>query len=429
MDQFPSGAVSPIQGTLEDARLHAYQIAAETHREVTPVRIFRQGKREMISGVLPFMVYSRILEYNSAAPKSDLAGVANATNRPLMKDRVDDFDRYVTGAISRDEPFIVPPLTLNASGGLQIYVPESIKISGYAVLPDETKILITDGQHRFAGLKQAADIHRGTSIGNEIMNMGIPFMMTVEEERIQVHQDFADAGKTKALPPSMLAVYDTRHPANGAVVNIIERTPLLKGRVDATSSALGKGSVHIFLVNQVREFVKHSLTGTTGTTATAFEEQAAVAMTNSESKERWIRSRVAFLKMLTEIVPDWAEVSELSEPGGSDSAHVQQVTKDVKTRENIPLTGAFLSTMGLVSHKVLSGFTGDDLDDAQMADRLRFSLSPLANADWSRSGDLWEGGIVNGGKIRTQAPGLRASAIAVLNRLGLASEEDQPSAA
>ena len=149
------------------------------------MRIFRQGKREMISGVLPFMVYSRILDYNSAAPKSDLAGVANATNRPLMKDRVDDFVRYVTGAISRDEPFIVPPLTLNANRGLQVYVPESIRISGYAVLPDETKILITDGQHRFAGLKRAADVHRGTSIGDEIMNIGIPFMMTVEEEMIQ----------------------------------------------------------------------------------------------------------------------------------------------------------------------------------------------------------------------------------------------------
>ena len=51
-----------------------------------------------------------------------------------------------------------------------------------------------------------------------------------------------------------------------------------------------------------------------------------------------------------------------------------RVTKDLKARENVPMTGAFLSTMGLVSHKVLSGFTGEDLDDAQMADRLRFSL-------------------------------------------------------
>ena len=421
--------IIPIPGTLEDARHQAYQIAAETHREVTPVRIFHQGKREMISGVLPFMVYNRILDYNSAPPRSDLAGAARTTNRPLMKDRVDDFNRYVTGAITREEPFIVPPLTLNASGGLQVYVPESIRMSGYAVLPDETKIMITDGQHRFVGLRQAADVHRGTSIGNEIMNMGIPFMMTVEEEEIQMHQDFADAGKTKALPPSMLAVYDTRHPANGAVISIIERTPLLKGRVDATSSTLGKGSVHIFLVNQVREFVKHSLIGTTGTSAATFEEQAAAAMTNAESKERWIRSRVGFLKVLTEIVPDWAKVSELSEPGGSDAAHVQQATKDVKTWENVPLTGAFLSTMGLVSHKVLSGFTVQDLDDAQMADRLRFSLSPLAKADWSRNGDLWEGGIVSDGRIRTQAPALRASAIAVLNRLGYASEEDQPSTA
>ena len=88
-------------------------------------------------------------------------------------------------------------------------------------------------------------------------------------------------------------------------MSIIERASLLKGRVDATSNSVGKSSPFVFLVNQVRQFVKHSLTGSTTANENNFGEQAIAALANPESQERWVRSRVAFLNAMTEIVPDW----------------------------------------------------------------------------------------------------------------------------
>lgn len=410
-----------VPGPSEDAERQAMRMAMETHREMCPVRVFKQGNREMVSGVLPIRIVTRIL-MSLSADKGSLAEEAlTANNRPVIKDHWMAIAEYLKKSLDRDEPFIIPPLTLNSTGAVQIYVPDNQSHinTGYAVLPDETSIHITDGQHRFLGINKVAHDTRGTPQGEIFMTSSIPFLMTIEADTNQVHQDFADAGRTKALPPSLLAVYDTRQPANGAVMRIIEGTPLLKGRVDATSNTLSKSSPFIFLVNQVRQFVKHSLTGATGASETSFSEQADAAMTNRESRDRWIRSRIAFLKIMTEIVPDWNQIAQLSQPGESDSATVLKKTREIKQKQNVPLNGAFMTTLGLLSYKVLDDITSADLDEYQMMSQLRETLKPLNHLDWSRQGPTWDGNIVTGGKIRTQAPAVRAASQKMLEHLGL----------
>lgn len=45
-----------VEGTPDNARSQAMTIAAETSREHTPVRVFQQGNRTMLSAVLPVRV-------------------------------------------------------------------------------------------------------------------------------------------------------------------------------------------------------------------------------------------------------------------------------------------------------------------------------------------------------------------------------------
>ncbi len=414
-----------VDGTMDDVMVRSMSLSAETQRETPiPVRVFNQGNRLMVSGILPCKTLVRVLDYNAADKGTTAAKALNATNRPFMKDHAQGFARYLSKALEQDESFIIPPMTLNSTGGLDIFVlsANGKTNSGYAVLPDETKIHITDGQHRFQGIKQVVESTKGTPQGEVIAETAVPFLMTIEADINQVHQDFADAGKTKALPPSLLAVYDTRQPANRAVMQISREVPLLDGRVDSTSNSVGKSSEFIYLVNQVRQFVKHSLTGSTSTSETSFEEQATAALSNEESRDSWIRSRVAFLKAMSEIVPDWNEVAQLSSPGGSDAAAVLQKTKDVKARGNVPLNGAFLTTLGLVSHELLRDHANTDLSEAELVTELREVLLPLNGVDWSRQGQLWQDNIVTGGKIRTQAPAVRAASKAILQHLGFTEE-------
>lgn len=409
-----------VDGTSEDARLRAVSVASDTNREVMPVRVFEQGDRTMVSGVLPIRVITRVLDHNAAEKGQTADRALNSGNRPKDPNHVRQITAYLLRAIEKGESYIIPSLTLNSKGNLEIYLPEGdyTPTTGFAVLPDEAAIYITDGQHRYLAIREVVNRLRGTPAGEKFMRTGVPVMMTIENDLGQVHQDFADAGRTKPLPSSLLAVYDTRQPANAAVMEIGGRVELLKGRIDATSSTLSINSPFIFLVNQVRQFVKSSLTGNPAMAEATFASQAESAIGNPDARERWVRSRVAFLEVMTDIIDDWKRISELSPPGGADSAEVLAKTKAIRDKKTVPLTAAFLNAIGVVSHEILKDATSKEVDQASLVKDLMARLEPLRQVNWDRSADIWAGNIVVDGKIRTQNPAMKAASLKLLDLLG-----------
>ncbi len=409
-----------VPGTSDDARSRASGIAADANREVVPFRVFEQGDRTMLSGAIPVRVLVRVLQYNATDKGVAARRALNTRNRPVANDHVNAIAAYLWRAVQRGENYIIPSLTLNSTRTVEVFVPEGdyTPLTGYAVFPDEASIHITDGQHRYLAICQVVNELRGTPAGEKFMRDSIPVMMTIESGLEQVHQDFADAGKTKPLPPSLLAVYDTRQPANAAVMAIGERVKLLNGRIDATSSTLSVNSPFVFLVNQVRQFVKSSLTGSPTVSEASFASQAEAAMANPEARERWIKSRVAFLSVMTEIIDDWKEISELAPPGGPEGAEVLSRTKAIRSQKRVTMAAAFLNTLGVVSHNVLKDATNDTVDQAKLEDTLRVKLEPFRKINWDRDDDMWAGNLVVDGKVRTQTPALKAASdkmMALLN--------------
>ena len=247
----------------------------------------------------------------------------------------------------------------------------------------------------------------------------IEHMMTVENDLNQTHQDFADAGKTKPLPSSLLAVFDTRQPANRAVMELGERVKLLQGRIDATSSTLSVNSPFVFLVNQIRQFVKASLTGSPTVSEQAFASSAINTIAIPDAYKRWVISRAAFLNVMTEIIHDWKSLSELPQPGSADAAEVLARTKGIREKKSISITAAFLNALGVVSYDVLKDATNGDINQDELEDQLRVRLEPFRHVDWDRSADIWEGNLVSDiwegnlvsdGRIRTQTPAIKAAA-------------------
>ena len=401
-----------VHGTSDDARARAAAVTAETNREIVPVRVFDQGERTMLSGVLPVRVLTRVLDHNASTKGTAAARALNARNRPVANDHVNRIKSYIMDAIEKQERFIIPPVTLNSTGSVEIMVPEGdyTPTTGYAVFPDEASVHITDGQHRYLAIRKVVDELRGTPEGDSFMRAGVPFMMTIESDLNQVHQDFADAGKTKPLPSSLLAVYDTRQPANRAVMEIGEQVKLLQGRIDATSSTLSVNSPFVFLVNQIRQFIKASLTGSPTVSEASFASSAQNTIAIPESYKRWVRSRVAFLNVMTEIIDDWKELSELPVPGGAEAAEVLARTKVIREHKRVSMTAAFLNALGVVSYEVLKDVTIEDVDQVQLENGLRTKLEPFRHIDWDRSADMWDGNLVVDGRIRTQTPAMKAAA-------------------
>ena len=412
-------SLTVVPGTSEDARDRATAVAAETNREIVPVRVFDQGNRKLLCGVLPVRVLTRVLEHNASTRGTAAARALNTRNRPVAADHVRAIKAYILNAIEKQENYIIPPVTLNSTDSVEIMVPEGhyTPTTGYAVFPDEASVHITDGQHRYLAIRQAVDDLRGTPSGDNFMRAGVPFMMTVESDLNQVHQDFADAGRTKPLPSSLLAVYDTRQPANRAVMELGEQVKLLKGRIDATSSTLSLNSPFVFLVNQIRQFVKASLTGSPTVSEQSFASSAENTLAIPESYNRWVRSRVVFLDVMTEIIDDWRELAELSQPGGADAAEVLAKTKAIREQKRVSITAAFLNALGVASYEVLKDVTSEDVDIDKLKADLRITLEPFRHVDWERSSDIWEGNLVSEGRIRTQTPAIKAAAGKLLELL------------
>ena len=414
-----SATLKEVPGTAEEARMRAITVASDTNREVMPVRVFEQGDRTMVSGVLPIRVIVRVLAYNAAVKGQAANKALDAGNRPKDPKHVRQIATYLRRAIENGENYIIPSLTLNSKSNVEIYVPEGAytPATGFAVFPDEAAVHITDGQHRYLAIRDVANQLRGTPAGEKFMRAGVPVMMTIESDLGQVHQDFADAGRTKPLPSSLLAVYDTRQPANLAVLEVGEQVKLLKGRIDATSSTLSVNSPFVFLVNQVRQFVKASLTGSPSLSEAPFAVQAEAAIGNPEARKRWVASRVVFLEVMTEIIADWKEISELPQPGGADSAEVLARTKAIREQKKVPMAAAFLISLGVVSHHLLANATSKTVDRPNLEKELLARLEPLRHVDWDRSAEIWAGNLVIDGKIRTQTPAVKATSQRLLDML------------
>ena len=401
-----------VDGGQNDASNRAREMADDTYRQMLPVTVFAQGGRQVIAGVIPVRILLRILTHSASIRGSSPTKAVNATNRPVMIDHKNNIADYLHNAIQNDEQYIVPPLTINATRGMQVYVPRGMSY-GFAVLPEEQVLNITDGMHRFLAIQDVVDRTRGTDAGDKFMNDGIPVMITVESNISQVHQDFADAGKTRPLPPSLMAVYDVRQPGNRAVHRIIENVKLFDDRIDATSTTLSKSSPYLFLVNQVRQFVKSSLSGSPSLRDDAFTRQVQTVLSNVSAFTTWVESRVIFLNVITELIPDWKLIASLPSPSGPEGPKALSEMKRLRDKAPVCLSAAFLNTLGMLSNTTLSSLGA--YTPGELKASLEMQLEPIRHINWARSQEFWNGNLVTRQgeppkfSIKTQSPSIRAA--------------------
>ena len=409
-----------VDGGQEDANQRAREMADDTFREMLPVRVFTQGRRQIIAGVIPIRVLLRILTHQASIRGSTPTKAVNATNRPVMNDHVNNIANYLNHALQNDEQYIIPPLTLNATRGMQVYVPSGMN-SGFAVLPEEQVLNITDGMHRFLAIQQVVNGLRGTDSGDNFMNDGVSVMITVESDIGQVHQDFADAGKTRPLPASLMAVYDVRQPGNRAVHRLIEQVKLFNDRIDATSTTLSKTSPYLFLVNQVRQFVKSSLSGSPALRDDAFTRQVQTVLANATAFSTWVESRSIFLNVMTDLIPDWKAIASLPSPSGPEGPKALAEMKRLREKAPVCLAAAFLNTLGMLSHTTLSNISSYKAEELKAS--LEKQLAPMRNINWARDQMIWDGNLVQRQgeppkfSIRTQSPSVRAAHAKLLDLL------------
>ena len=392
--------------SLEDAERGAMREASATGGQLVPAVMFRQGARWMLTTAFLIPQIKNRLIGNHAERRGSVEQVRSATNRPVMDDHVKSVKSYIRNNVGGK--YILPPLTLNARQPLSIYKVDygSTVLVVNVVIPGNVKLEITDGGHRKKAIDEVFD-DLPSELQDHFSGDAVAVMITIEDDMAQIHQDFADASKTKPLPKSQLAAYDRRHPANGIVLDLIDSCKLFEGRVDSTSKTLSKNSNKLFLTNQVRQMVKELLGAGYSMADDQFEQRAAAMLKNSGDPHYVeVRDRFAsYVDALTAAIPVLRGVAGLP-----DTPYTGDKVRELREQGWLPLSATGLVVMGRIGYLLFKHDVTNWRDYVQRMDKV----------DWRKSGEIWQGNVIQqNGKIMTQQVPVRGAVNALRAAIGL----------
>ncbi|MEV5836776.1 DNA sulfur modification protein DndB [Nocardia sp. NPDC052112] len=391
---------------LDKALTAASADAAAAGARVFPCTVFQQGQRTMISTSFPYSFLSHQVVSESVDKGGD---PTNTTNRPLMTDHVKNINSYVR---ENQDDYILPPVTLNARQLPALHVPRGNFKNrlGFMVIGDSVRFYVTDGQHRITAIK-------GHGVGRSaipgLVDLGIGFeddslavLIVVEDDLKRIHQDFADAAQTKQIPASLLAVYNTREPVNSVLADLVEQTRLFRGRVDSTAKTLPKASQAVFLLNQVRQFVKELLFADYALSEDSVARQSAQLLGNKTTRDEFVTDAVTLIETMSEHMDPWREICELPTSGGP----ANQVADFRQKYINMTATG--LVVIGRVAFEIRK--SPDLTWRSEQYKRLATEI------DWRRIATIWRNNIIStDDKVSTQRGPVRDASNKVKEQLGL----------
>jgi len=403
-----SKACLKLHDDVSSALQSAMMIAASTGGRAYPCSVFEQGGRVLIATSFPMSTLKSMLV---ATPATKGVDPRKAGNRPVNPMHVRAIRDYL---VKNKSAYVLGPLSISYRQTVQVYTTRAgFARQGYLVIPDGLYAHITDGQHRYyaiVGYDGKPKISGAIDEASELLEDGVAVQMTIENDLRRVHQDFADMALTKALPKSLLTAYDLRDPVNRLAYEIVEKTPLLKNRVDETSKSLSKGSRYVALSNWLRGLI-------TGVIApNYFIPEAEIP--------KWVR----------EELPSEEQVDELRD----DLLHMfESMTRNVPALKEIaelnPLTPAANKVAGLRSQVLATTAVGLGISGmvlkairTQVRDRdkrLEYINRLYEEVRWIREGEVdtvWkDGGVLTNGSISSLRRPVFTSTVRIIQRLGL----------
>jgi DNA sulfur modification protein DndB len=393
--------------TYADAQHAAVAEASATGGQPFPAILFRQGTRAFASTALPMGVIRERVIVREVRRGDDPSAVLRNANRPVMPDHTRAIARYVKN--NMEKKYILPPLTLNVHQQIRMYVPDypSEIIACILVIPRTAKISVTDGGHRFTALT-ALEKQLDPERLSELDAQSVAVMISFESDPLQSHQDFADASRTKPLPPSLIAAYDLRNPANGLVIDLIEECPLFKGKIDSTSKTLSKKSNRLFLTNHIRQMVKTILTGDPSLQDEDFVRKALdLLRERGDIRYNAEKARIIeFINIISNSIIVFSEIAPLPEGRERD------LISERRAEGYICLTATGLLIMAKIAYEL---FTKTRL----YPEWQEYARKLGAEINWKKSAQIWQDNIISGGKSFSNKGPLNKAVDAVKAAIGM----------
>ncbi|MDJ0642699.1 MAG: DNA sulfur modification protein DndB [Erythrobacter sp.] len=233
---------------------------------------FIQGSRLQFTTAMSVQKMVDVSRMDRSKKKDTVVEVTEHSNRPQEATHGRHLKTYLLGTACKGDKFILPAFTFNYGVGLDDDSPTATLIlyaSGddgtsswpsILLLPQGAKLDTTDGAHRRS---QIEDILYRSKVSDDerdaLRANAVDVKIVFESSRMDSHQDFADCGKAKAIPKSLVTTFDVRDKRNKRSRDLVKANEFLAHYVDATASNvnLSSKSKMIWSMSAIRMFVAH----------------------------------------------------------------------------------------------------------------------------------------------------------------------------
>ena len=295
--------------------------------------------------------------------------------RKLRRSRIPAITDYI---LSNPDSYVFSAITVSVGGSLIFHPMPGLGDAanmGILRIPIDAPILINDGQHRYAAIRQAYE-QRPQLRGERIP---VVFFEDVGLERSQ--QMFADLNKHAVKPTKSLGLlYDHRDSFSRFIVNMVNDVEIFVSRTEMEGTNISHRSRKFFTLNGVSEATKFLLKA--NAKSIAAEKQQAAA---------------DFWREVSLSIPEWNLLLQ-----GKVTPH--ELRKGyVHAHTNV------LAAIGMAGHILLTHYP----------DRWPRMVRRIHKIDWSRSSPQWDGKLVINGRMLKNKTGIKAAAGIILKSCGV----------
>ena len=330
-----------------------------------------QAKREFYTIMCTFATITKHFEFD----RDPRIAPEQRAQRKLREARVPDIANYI---LENRDTYVFSSITVSVGGRVR-FIPSPAEGSdgrlGKLYIPLDAPILINDGQHRCAAIRQAFE--KDPTLESERVSV-----VVFEDRGLERSQQmFADLNKHAVKPTRSLGLlYDHRDTYARFVLTMIKDVDVFAGRIELERTNISHRSRNLFTLNGVADATRYLLRMKPKTKSIAGERQ---------------RLAVEFWNSVAANIPEWSLLME----GRITTAEMRKGYVHAHTN--------MLNALGLAGHVVLKMDGWQDV------------LRGLQKVDWRKGSPVWRDKIVMDGRMLKNRLGIKRAANALLAELGL----------
>lgn len=278
----------------------------------------------------------------------------NRCQRKINQSRIPQICNYI---VRNREDYIFSSITVSINGEIEFKpVSDEYKDVGILIISNNARIIINDGQHRIAAIKEAIKCIP------ELENEKISVVFYPDKGLKRSQQMFSDLNRYSCHPTKSINVlYDSRDLKSRIAKSVVQKVDVFNGLTDTEKSKLSKRAKALFTLSAISSATEELLSDYIGTESE--KENLAV--------EYWTK--------VSEHIPQWTDV------------------RDGKCKAS-DIRDHYLCSMSVAMYAI--GHGGRSLLKTHPNDWIGL-ISNLDNVDWSKNNPEWNGIILVEGKIST----------------------------